>query len=70
MEPSVNQPVNGNVHVAKFVLDGKEGKTGHSYKAKKRRSLKLFSLRRMEKIKRTYAMLIEVFRNNTYATFL
>jgi hypothetical protein len=62
MGSSGNNPMDGEVHVDEFVLDGRDqGKTGRSYDGKKKKAVTAIQLTEDGKVKRMYAMKINDF---------
>jgi hypothetical protein len=62
MFSSGNNPMDGTLHVAGFILVGKEkGKIGRSYDGKKKRALTAIQLTEDGEVKRIYAMKINDF---------
>ncbi|MFK5973869.1 MAG: IS1595 family transposase [Flavobacteriaceae bacterium] len=62
MSPSGNSPMNGSVHVDKFVLGGREqGTVGRSYDSKKKKAVTTVQFTYDGKLRRMYVMRIEDF---------
>lgn len=62
MASSGNNPMDGDVHVDEFVLDGKdEGKIGRSYDGKKKKAITAVQLTEEGKVRRMYTMKINDF---------